>query len=578
MKKSILIFLTLHSSLCLFSQFNRTYDQNSSNSVIHPGRPIPLDDGSIVFASWNQTTDDINSETFGVLTRVDVHGNIMFNKKIQIGDIENEYLLGVFSVVTTVDHGLLIATLTENSSNYIKQPCLLKTDSLGNLEWSRTYPVNNEYVQDYYRCPQLARIHGISNGGYLLTFSSKTSSETTSQGLQVMRISENGDIEWSKEFYDSALYENKNATVTFSPSDIVYTPVGDYFMITGTKILNLNFDNIPRLFMVGIDANGTIVRDFRSQDLPLISEFPSVTYDHELNVFAMSFLSYGGLFNTNCAATVIGLMTISNDLEPILTRFYWSENAKENYGMNIFCDSENKYVLTGLIASTSCTDDVIETVSPAVLKVHPNGDPIFFARYNIGEDVFPDLSSSILQISPLSDEDLYTLITRRGENIRIVQTNSSGETCGAFYTDIQEGYYEPTFSTSESVFEETFAQADYPFVVTEMDCPFCSCDDANSNIYCENINSVDVLSNDNVISIFPSLLISGEPLTITGKFTKTRVDVYSATGQLIHSEVINGSKNSLELQTTGYSTGIYLIVLTGINSTVPNIEKFVISE
>jgi WD40 repeat protein len=148
------------------------------------------------------------------VVKTDANGNVEFCKVIN--DNNRDYEEVITEAKQTADGGFILTGYSENGYEHGYLALLIKLDSAGNLEWSKTYqyPAEN-HGADAYTVAQTA------DGGYILggDLWNWIDAKALGFGCWIARVDADGDIIWSRS-YD-------NQTIA-APRAIEMTPDGDF--------------------------------------------------------------------------------------------------------------------------------------------------------------------------------------------------------------------------------------------------------------------------------------------------------------------------------------------------------------
>ena len=172
-----------------------------------------------------QTNDGgyaLSGRTYGIgagladfyLVKTDEVGNLLWNQTY--GGTENDNPL---SMIQTNDGGFALAGYTESFGAGSSDFWLVKTDSLGNMEWNKTYGGSGS--------DEAISFLQTNDGGYILVGSS-TSVENGS--IWLVKTDENGNIEWSKQPSPSSIQLISPTSIVES-SDGGFAISGDFWVI-----------------------------------------------------------------------------------------------------------------------------------------------------------------------------------------------------------------------------------------------------------------------------------------------------------------------------------------------------------
>ena len=204
-----------------------------SNYNEHGGRVLLSNDGGYLVIGDRDFEGNGNQDIW--LIKTNSQGDTLWTKKFGGEASEN----GV-DIINTEDNGFLILGNTTSFSNGQSDIYIIKTDSIGNKQWSQNYGNgSNDYGQS---------ILQNTDGGYTIKFMVESFGVgNTSTGL--MKINSVGEIIWSKTYGG-----------TYSvPSEVFYqTNIGNY--IFTCSVFNYS-DNSYNAWMLKVDENGEIIWD-----------------------------------------------------------------------------------------------------------------------------------------------------------------------------------------------------------------------------------------------------------------------------------------------------------------------------
>jgi hypothetical protein len=185
-------------------EWNKTFEDGLANSIVQTG------DGGYVLAGSTSSFGAGGSDFW--LVKTDPLGNIEWNKTYG-----GQYDDSVYSMVQTSDGGYAIAGETKSYGASFTDFLLVKTDSLGNMEWNKTYDAIKG--RDY--APYLVQA---SDGGYALAGRTQ-SSVVEGYVCWLVKTDSFGNMAWNKTYGESG---------DPHPESIVQTKDGGY-AIAGAK-------------------------------------------------------------------------------------------------------------------------------------------------------------------------------------------------------------------------------------------------------------------------------------------------------------------------------------------------------
>src|SRR3972149_10089864 len=178
MKK--LIFILLISRILLDNEvraqgtFQKTYGGGTAYSV------EKTNDGNLII-----TGDPM------FLLKMDLNGNVLWHKSYS--SISGAVIGS--SVVQTTDGGFIIAG-TLNLGSPTSKVVLVKTDANGNPLWSKTYGGN--------KSESGSQVKQTLDGGYVIVGTTK-SFGTNFDDIYVIKTDSNGNLQWSRDIADSPI-------------------------------------------------------------------------------------------------------------------------------------------------------------------------------------------------------------------------------------------------------------------------------------------------------------------------------------------------------------------------------------
>jgi len=178
------------------------------------------DGGIIVSGPSTQGGIGGNSNDDIYLTKFDSNGGLVWDKNYSGNSNDN-----VNEVIQTSDGGFILVGTTGSFSSS-KDILVIKTDNIGNVNWSKTYGMSSDKAG--------YAIHQTTDGGYILTGSS-------GYGYELLKLDSNGNISWAKSYNNG------------SGASIKQTTDGGYFTGGGTGSTGSD------AYITKLDASGNVV-------------------------------------------------------------------------------------------------------------------------------------------------------------------------------------------------------------------------------------------------------------------------------------------------------------------------------
>ncbi len=229
MKKIVLYFLFLHLSIYLNAQitFQKIYGTGDYN---YGSKVLPLQDSTYMLLC---NSGGFNGMMNITLIKIDSTGQQIWSKILFNSDIEYAN-----SFHQTSDKGFIITGYTNTGSAGAYDVLLIKTDSMGNLQWRKTFGgANWDFGNDVIVMPD----HGFVITGYSNSFGSENNK------IYLIRTNQNGDSLWTKILNEKSESEGNSICITKS---------NDFIICGASRQLNKEFYD---LYIVKTDQNGNII-------------------------------------------------------------------------------------------------------------------------------------------------------------------------------------------------------------------------------------------------------------------------------------------------------------------------------
>lgn len=523
--------------------------------------------------------------------RVDNGGNTFWDRTYQTMD-EN-FKFQPSRLIRTSDGGF-IATGRIVTPDFIN-PCAIKVDSTGTLEWNHLYYSNTTLFDDQ---PETAisRVTDDSSGveSYIIvrTGVSDDWQHPYDVTVNALRIQANGQLIWNRKYnlgdrnFGDKIVKDYPRTVTEVPDS-----TGNFYFIAGTR---LNQDSSGHaidssLFFMGIDKDGHITRAYRHINIKGIPKHQDALFD--TSRFDSSIvLSYthanSRLVNNN--RSQIGVMKLDKSLNIKMMNYYYAQGIVENQAARISLNAANNaYVI-------ACnTKDSLSYYNEniALLKLNKAGTPVFYNNYNIARHT---KANSILKIDSSAGPEYYHIVGLResdhydpstGDALtdkRLLKTDASGNACGVNYlnprwqsyrdTLIFRGYYE-TDADNMEVME--MQEIDVLYLPS-------NCDSANAPYFKNGPVKATAVQQAVKVTVYPTLLQSGDQqlniATMLTEHTGLNATLYSIDGRKVATMSFNPGKGNAVSQwpLQQLNSGTYVVHVVNSKGTIQ--EQFRITK
>ena len=373
MKNLLVIFLLIPTFV--FSQgWEKTYGHYFGTSVQQT-----IDGGYIVTG----VTETFSSSGDVFLIKTNGNGDTLWTKTYGGNDDDIGY-----SVQQTTDSGYIITGRTHSYGNGQTDLYIIKTDSIGDTLWTKTYGGNNG--------DQGNSVQQTFDGGYIITGNTIDDS-TFYLGVYLIKTDSIGDTLWTKTFGDS------------EGNSVQQTTDGGY-IITGVKGVNTGNRDV---YLIKTNGNGDTLW--------------TKTYGGNYHDIGNSVQQ-----TTDGGYIITGLTKIysSSDVFLIKTngngQTLWTKTYGGNYGdqgNSVQQTNDGGYIITGHKGINTGNRDVY------LIKTNGNGDTLWTKTYG-GQNIC--YGTSVQQTT-----DGGYIITGDSTNyIYLIKTDSLGNTSSTSYIEI----------------------------------------------------------------------------------------------------------------------------------------------
>ncbi len=218
------------------SLWTKVYGNPNIWNIFDFCRPT-IDGGFILSGHVNIDTNTLDCDIW--LLKTDSLGNVEWEKTYNIAIFDRAW-----SLILTSDNGYLIAGYSENPTDgFSRNAFLLKTDSIGNFIWKRSIGGN---LQDGY-----ANVCSDGRGNYLVAYHAGVVQEYPNDEVKnkiaVCLIDSLGNIKWEKKYGSPEYFKYVRQIQAFNDGT---------FLINGTKLI------VRFLMKVNIDGDSLWYREY----------------------------------------------------------------------------------------------------------------------------------------------------------------------------------------------------------------------------------------------------------------------------------------------------------------------------
>ncbi|GEM_PF-1869571 len=304
-------------------------------------------DGGYIIGGYTYSFGVPGSDVY--LLKTDSLGNVLWTKTFGGDSIDKAY-----SIDVTFDKGYIIAGYTNSFGSGNLDVYVIKTDSLGNTQWFKTFEEINKDIG--------YSVQQTSDSGYIV--SGTTNLSGNSDDIYLIKINPSGDIVWAKTLGDSMLAE--------CGLSVCQTLDGGYITAGWESWLFPSLD----LYVIKTDENGNeLWGGYFYSD--------SVWFNES---------GYSVQQTSDSGYIVSGYQYVSDELqEDILLIKYnknghreWTKNiggTNNEIGYSIVQTTEYSYIISGFTSSfgSSGKDVYLTKINPLKL-ISPDGGEYFYSN------------------------------------------------------------------------------------------------------------------------------------------------------------------------------------------------------
>lgn len=292
------------------------------------------------------------------------------------------------SVSQTSDAGYILAGFSDGFGNGANDIYLVKTDSLGDTLWTKTYgTINEDYAYS---------VQQTFDGGYVIVGNSDNS--ITHSNVVLLKTFSNGNLQWYKTYIDTN-YE--------SASSVWQTSDGGY-ILTGTTTIATPLDY--HINLIKANSNGDTLWTRR---YGVFTQGNSVQQTSD-----GGYIIAGNIYNSISKQNIYLIKTNSNG-DTIWTKKYGGSKDDQSYSVRQTMDGG--YIITGYTESFSALRQIY------LIKANSNGDTLWTKIINNQNS--GGIGMSVVQIS-----DGYVVtgfggdISAQTNDVYLIKTDSNGDT------------------------------------------------------------------------------------------------------------------------------------------------------
>lgn len=493
-----ILFLSIESN-CQ-SQFQKTYagiGYDRGNCVQQTS------DGGYIVAGVEYSFGAGGRDVF--LIRTDANGDTLWSKSF--GGPGDDYGM---DVKQTTDKGFIVAGYTNSFGQGFDDVYLIKTDSSGNLEWSKTYGGPN---YDFGRSVQQT-----VDGGYIVA-GSTANFGSGDFDVYLVKTNSAGDTLWTRCYGGN----KSDLGVSVQQTD------DEGYIIAGTT-LSFGVGNYSA-FLNRVDVNGNVLwaKTYTTEGSEMVNQM-QMTDDGGFIIAGGIFIgpttTYSSLFKTDSSGNCL-----------------WAKNYSGNGSSSVQQTNDRGYIMAGNagnVISLIKTDDVGDTIW---IKGFEG------TNYAYGNFIQQTADNGFIVTG-------YTTRFSAGTPVYLIKTDSNGNSC------IQKNF---SLNLTSPVFTVTtvVSLVSHGGVTGSPATAY----DHGGDVYdfCAHVGSETNLISKNTLIIYPNPFSSETTLETEKAFNQTVLSVYNTQGRLV-KQINNIDGYTITLRRDNLKKGLYYLQLIQDNN------------
>ena len=481
-------------------------------------------DGGYIITGWTSSFGAGNWDVY--LIKTNPYGDTLWTKTF--GGINDDY---GFSVMQTTDMGYIIAgsTISFGSGDY--DVYLIKTDSIGDTLWTKTYGGTN--VDGAYSVQQT------TDGGYILV-GSTTSFGAGNNDVYLIKTNNSGDTLWTRIYGGTGDDEGYSVKQT---TDNGYIIAG-YSASFGAG----NYDVI----LIKSDSLGGVLwkKTFGGIDLDEVFSIHQTTDG--------GYIITGSTYSYGAGNIDIYLIKTNASGDTTFTKTFGGTN--NDAGSSVQQTTDGGYVIIGYTSSFGAGGKDVY-----LIKTNADGDTIWTKTFGgTGDDVGSSVQQTI--------DGGYILAGRTnsfgsgGNDVYLIKTDANGNSgCNQGNPSTTQGSTTTQTSSpltkvsSGGIINSTITVTGNGGIITNL---------------CTNAG-INLINNSSSLLLSPNPFTSATTLTLQGTYHNPSLFIYNLLGQEVRSIPI-GTNTQLTINREQLHSGMYFYKVIDENKEVIGIGKMVI--
>jgi hypothetical protein len=442
-----------------------------------------------------------------VLIKSDSIGNIIWSK----GFGSNRHDYGNYAIQCH-DSGYVIVGYTNGYNSSENDIILIKTNYNGIVEWTKVYGGNfNDQAYVVLQTPD----NGFIIGGHTHSLSFFPGS----LDIFLLKTDSLGNVQWTKTYGDGADNNFYDLNFTSDSSYLVLGRTGNY---AGYGFFNF--------YLMKINTSGQLLweRGYGTSDED------SPTHAHQ--TMDGGYVACGTTWSSNAEMYVVK----TDSLGGIQWAKVYGTGMDNNIGTDIIQTADSDYILIG------GSDLLTETVS-SILKLDKNGDTIWTRTY---QDYQWDMATQIR-----SSSSSYLIQTKTF----LIKTDSLGIT-GCNNRSLS--YY---YSDTPTLNYLTFPMSSTPYWPSNRTILIDTINGVTSSPVCSTAGFAVINNDSNSISIFPNPALN--KINITTSNVISIIEIYNLFGERLHVNISTFNNENAEIDISKLKAGAYILKLYSLKNT-----------
>lgn len=458
-------------------------------------------------------------------------------------------------------------------NNIPTNPFVAKLTPSGSVVWAYGYNTNtklppNNFIDSISRVCLVDNIDSLGKPIYIISAPSNegvSSAFPSDAYVNIFKIDDNGNLIWNYKYLPAGRASAPYATLKEAPSTLIKISDNAYFLSGHRDEISRTGVDSSTMFLMIFDNNGNITKSYRKLGLNNSSLELQDAVLYTDSIYIVYKINNQKLI-TSPPYSLIGITNVDLNLTHLFTKYYNYSGASYIYGSSIKTTTDN-HLVVGCVAKENTG---LTPASNAILKINPDGTPVFFKKYNWLSSTSTNERKYLIR-SGTSPLETYTLLSDFGgatQSIRLLATNQSGITCGVLDSAITATKAVPAqivIPYSKISYFGRFAMA---LTVDTLFTNPIPCDTANPGYKTTMASEVG----NNELKVYPTLYSGTGLKTVyfelySKECSKLTVRLFSIDGRKLFDAnlALTAGTNKIACDIPIYQPGNYFIATSGAN-------------